>query len=83
MYRVLSLPPSHVPYFFYPRVYRVTDIGTPDTDYAVYAEGATFMTKPQCYPASLEKMGSRDAFLIDNGQYIYLYLGNQVKDEFV
>jgi hypothetical protein len=41
------------------------------------------MTKPQCYPATLEKLGSKDAYLIDNGEYIYLYLGNQVSDTFI
>jgi|LauGreDrversion4_2_1035121.scaffolds.fasta_scaffold69929_2 hypothetical protein len=34
------------------------------------------MTKPTCFPASLEKLGSKDAYLIDNGVYIFLYLGN-------
>jgi len=42
----------------------------------LYAEGATFMTKPACYPATLEKLGSKHAYVIDNGEYIYLYLGN-------
>lgn len=27
MYKILSMPHSLVPYFFYPRIYRVTDIG--------------------------------------------------------
>ena len=41
------------------------------------------MTKPLCYPATLEKLGSKDAYLIDNGEYIYVYLGNQVSDTFI
>ena len=54
-----------------------------DCSWGTYAVGATFMTKPQCYPATLEKLGSKDAYLIDNGEYIYLYLGNQVSDTFI
>jgi len=27
MYKILKLPLSHVPYFLYPRIYRITDIG--------------------------------------------------------
>ena len=28
MYKLLKMPNSHMPYFFYPRVYKVTDVGT-------------------------------------------------------
>ena len=28
MYKLLKMPNSHIPYFFYPRVYKVTDVGT-------------------------------------------------------
>lgn len=28
MYKILRMPISHVPYFFYPRIYKVTDVGT-------------------------------------------------------
>lgn len=41
------------------------------------------MLKPPCNAASLEKLGSKDAYLIDNGEYIFLYIGNQVDDTFV
>ncbi len=41
------------------------------------------MSKPACHPATLEKLGSKDAYLIDNGDYLYLYLGNQVSDSFI
>jgi hypothetical protein len=76
------MPPSHVPYFFYPRVYRVTDVGFVDSG---WGEPATegWVTKPECRPASLEKLDSRHAYLMDNGDYLYLYLGNQVPDGFI
>ena len=41
------------------------------------------MTKPNCYPASLEKLDSKNAYILDNGDYLYLYLGNQVSDTFI
>lgn len=30
IYKMLKMPPSQMPYFFYPRVYKVTDLGQPD-----------------------------------------------------
>lgn len=41
------------------------------------------MIKPYVHAAALEKLGSKDAYIIDNGEYIYLYIGNQVDDSFV
>ena len=41
------------------------------------------MTKPNAFPAALEKLGQKDAYVIDNADYIYLYLGQQVPDEFI
>ena len=41
------------------------------------------MTKPVACPASFEKLGSKDAYLIDNADYIFLYIGNQVDDSFI
>ena len=29
-----------MPYFFYPRVYKITDIGTPDSTFGSYVEGS-------------------------------------------
>ena len=83
MYKVMSMPHSISPYFMYPRIYRVTDIGSAEADYGQYAEGAQLMSKPLCYPASMEKLGSKDAYLVDNADYVYLYLGNQVDDTFI
>jgi hypothetical protein len=41
------------------------------------------MTKPNCHPATLEKLDSKNAYILDNGDYLYLYLGNQVSDTFI
>ena len=84
MYKILNMPHSHTPYFFYPRIYRVTDIGFVDAGWGEpVSEGSAWITKPECRPATLEKLGSKNAYLIDNSEYIYLYLGNQVDDNFI
>ena len=83
IYKLMRMPLSHVPYFFYPRIYKVTMVGEPDAGWGDYPEGSSFMTKPNLYPASMEKLGSKDAYIMDNGEYIFLYLGNQVSDNFI
>ena len=76
MYKLLGMPLSFIPYFFYPRIYKVTDIGNADCAYGNYPEGSQFMVKPLCVPATMERLNSQDAFVIDNGEYIFLWLGN-------
>lgn len=41
------------------------------------------MHKPQVQAATVEKLSSKEAYLLDNGEFIYFYLGNQVPDSFV
>jgi hypothetical protein len=41
------------------------------------------MSKPQVQAATVEKMKSTEAYLLDNGEYIYFYLGNRVPDSFI
>ena len=41
------------------------------------------MNKPAVQAATVEKMSSQDAFIMDNGDYIYFYLANQVPDTFI
>ncbi len=31
----------------------------------------------------MERLGTKDAYVIDNGEYIYFYLGNQIDDTFI
>lgn len=93
LYKIMRMPISQVPYFFYPRIYRVSDIGQDvrhlnfltkqGCTWGQYADDATLMTKPQCFPATLEKLDSQNAYLLDNADYLYLYLGNQVSDSFI
>ena len=41
------------------------------------------MSKPPVQAATVEKMKSTEAYLLDNGEYIYFYLGNRVPDSFI
>ena len=34
------------------------------------------MQKPQSLPATMEKLLPTDAYVLDNSEYLYLYLGN-------
>jgi hypothetical protein len=38
------------------------------------------MVKPYCIAASHEKIQPFNAYLLDNGEYIYLYICSQVGD---
>jgi hypothetical protein len=41
------------------------------------------LIKPQCIAATVEKMTLQDALIIDNGEYIFFYIGSQVPDSFI
>lgn len=65
-------------------MYKVTEVGTPDAGWGdPISEGSTWVTKPDCLPATMEKLDTRHAYLIDNGEYLFLYLCSQVKDDFI
>jgi hypothetical protein len=49
----------------------------------VYGEGSQFMVKPACVPATLEKLGHNEAYIVDNGDYIFFYIGNYVNEDFI
>ena len=41
------------------------------------------MSKPPVQAATVEKMKFAEAYLLDNGEYIYFYLGNRIPDSFI
>jgi hypothetical protein len=41
------------------------------------------MHKPNCQPATVEKLSSQEAYILDNGEMIYFYLGQQVPESFI
>ena len=47
-----------------------------ESSFGTFNESSQQMLKPACYPAAMDKIGSKDAYVIDNGEYIYLYIGN-------
>lgn len=40
------------------------------------------IVKPMIIPARQEKISSSDAYLMDNGEYLNLFIGGHVSDEF-
>lgn len=92
MYNILTLPMNIIPYYFYPRIYKISDIHENvnfnkiyliQENYGTICEESQFMIKPPCLPAAMDKMGMGEAFLIDNGEYLYLYLSSSVNDGFI
>ena len=41
------------------------------------------MIKPNTLPASSQKISQNEAYIFDNNEYIYLFLGSQVSDDFI
>ena len=91
--RFLSIPFGKVPYLFYPRIYRVTDVlevpgrqhsyGATDVnlDWGFFTdETEQTIVKPMVVPARQEKITSADAYLMDNGEYLNLFIGGHVTD---
>ena len=40
------------------------------------------IVKPMVIPARQEKISSADAYLMDNGEYLNLFIGGHVSDQF-
>ena len=91
--KFLSMGFGKAPYLFYPRVYKVTDItnvagnqysyGNADLDWGFYAdEDGTTMVKPKVLNANSECLTRNDAYVMDNGEYISMYITKGIPDEF-
>ena len=72
--KFLGTPMNLMPYKLYPRVYKITDL-CETQDWGFRAEGQDYITKPVCVPASMSSLSQQDAYIIDNGEYIYFYIG--------
>lgn len=94
-YRFLTMPFGKAPYLFYPRVYKVTEVldvpgrqhsyGTSDADldWGFFTdETEQTMVKPKVVAARQEKITNADVYLMDNGEYLNLFVGGKIPDEF-
>ena len=39
--------------------------------------------KPKCLPARLDKITEKDAYIMDNGEYINLFISTQAPTDFI
>lgn len=68
-------------FLFYPRVYNITDIieVVENKSWGFFADDSlTYLVKPKVTHASKDKVNSYNAYLLDNGEYINLYVGSHV-----
>lgn len=69
-------------YELYPHIYKVTDVGQSDT-YGHTDDATELIVKPHCLPCRGSKLSHQDAFIVDNGQYLTLLVGQQCPQEFL
>mmetsp|Transcript_15078 Transcript_15078/g.14650 ORF Transcript_15078/g.14650 Transcript_15078/m.14650 type:complete len:202 (-) Transcript_15078:36-641(-) len=82
VFKILQTPMNLFPYFVYPRVYPIQDIVSNDS-YGYQADGSDLLTKPLALEAQASVLKPDGVYLLDNGTYIYLYVGSQVMEDFV
>ena len=72
----------HLPAFIkrlYPKLYPIGNV----TDPKSYCDGGEEVNmKPQNICTIKEKLQKNDAYIMDNGEYIYLYVGQEIHSEF-
>ena len=66
----------------YPRIYKVTDIGTSDT-YGHTDESTQFIVKPNLLPCRGSKLSHKEAFIVDNGEFLTLLVGSDCPQDFL
>ena len=91
----LGIPFGKVPYLFYPRVYCITDIldvvgnqksyGSDKTSvkWGFFTdESCQSMVKPKALAAHTQNITNGDVYIMDNGEYINLFVGSQIDQQF-
>jgi hypothetical protein len=66
----------------HPRLFILTDIETDDS-WGYEDETTGKIIKPFACDLSIKNMTSEDVCLIDNGEYLYLYIGQSVPDHLI
>ena len=69
-------------YLIYPHIYKVTDIGHSET-YGHTDDNTELIVKPHCLPCRGSKLSHHEAFIIDNGQFLTLLVGQSCPSEFL
>ena len=84
-----------IPYLFYPRIYDITNVidlpgnqrsyGNTELgiDWGFFTdETESVLCKPKVIPGEYKKISSASAYLMDNGEYINLFIGHKIPQEF-
>lgn len=95
VHRFLSMPFGKAPYLFYPRVYCVTNVMDVVGQQRSYGHDEQFLdwgfftddteqsiVKPKIVQARQEKVMPGEAYIMDNGEYINLFVMAQIPDQF-
>ena len=93
--RFLGMSFVKVPYLFYPRIYDVTNVidlpgnqrsmGDIDRgiDWGFFSdETESMLVKPKIIAGEYKKISNGSAYLMDNGEYLNLFIGSKIPQEF-
>ena len=83
LYRLVSLPMANYAYFFYPRLYRITDLILEECDFGTVDETSGFLIKPRARQCRTKSLSLFEVYLIDNGEYLTILVGAQTSQEFL
>jgi hypothetical protein len=93
--RFLGMSFVKVPYMFYPRIYDITNVidlpgnqrtmGDIDAgiDWGFFSdETEATLVKPKIIAGEYKKISNGSAYLMDNGEYLNLFIGSKIPQEF-
>lgn len=66
-----------------PRVYKISDIQYSQSYYGYPDEETGKSVKPPVWDNIFNNCGSQDLCIIDNGDYIYLYVGSRLEEQLI
>jgi hypothetical protein len=90
------MPFGLFPYIIYPRIYKVSDVidvvyhqnntegENCPVNWGFYLnEENNAILKPKVIPARLDKITENDAYIMDNGEYINLFISKNTSNDFI
>ena len=82
IYRLISLSMETFSYVLYPRMYKITDIGQ-NENYGYTDETTEMIVKPNLIPCQYSKTYYAETLLIDNGEFLTLFVGHKTPTEWL
>ena len=71
---IMGMSMEQLSYWLYPRIYKITDVGQSET-WGHTDENTQLMVKPECLPCRGSKLSHQECFIVDNGEYLTLLIG--------